>query len=300
MEAQITMRVIERFGDAYWGPAGVNKVEDFSSKIDRREWKGAIIKFLNGYAFERAGASPHYAPNAAQAVEEYDDDFDGSRFEEFVWTQFKSLLNLKDDKGTNPRNNPLAISYGSEKSIATFLSETIGGAEPNINSWAIELMKSGRADEAHKKLTQIRGIGPKIASFFLRDIAVAFELYEHDVRFSKSLQPIDRWTRWGAEAFASEMGMPNPKSTAKCQHVIIETSRQSGTDPLLINTGLWFLGSNFAESNIDFQEALKDLDGLQKLLNEAKSKLHEEAETLKERSELLDEVSGSIMADAVL
>ena len=51
----------------------------------------------------------------------------------------------------------------------------------------------GHIPRAFQHLDQGRGIGPKIASFFLRDLAVWFEI--EPLQHRELLQPIDRWVR---------------------------------------------------------------------------------------------------------
>jgi hypothetical protein len=117
-----------------------------------------------------------------------------------------------------------------------------------------------------KRLVEIRGIGPKIASLYLRDIFDAFEIDESRVGNKAYLQPIDIWTRRGAKILAEMFPMTSPKSDWDYAQVLVEISEQAGVRSSLTNTGLWILGAQLAGSPDRFQKALSSIDSLRSLL----------------------------------
>jgi hypothetical protein len=71
--------------------------------------------------------------------------------------------------------------------------KTLGPDEQNLYRFSLRKVKANNVRGAHVALRRIRGIGPKIASLFLRDIALVNDVTDtglHDRRF---LQPIDVW-----------------------------------------------------------------------------------------------------------
>ena len=119
----------------------------------------------------------------------------------------------------------------------------------------------------------MRGIGPKITSFFLRDVVAAFEMDESTLEPARYLQPIDRWTRRGAEALAVLLGRRTPKSDGDCAGVIVESSQTIGISPSLVNTGLWIFGARFAQTEDTFRKALSNDDALREFLEQQRESL---------------------------
>jgi len=63
----------------------------------------------------------------------------------------------------------------------------------NLASHVKGLIKSNQTEQAYRLLIGIRGIGAKIASLYLRDIAYNGELVESRVKDQRYLQPVDTW-----------------------------------------------------------------------------------------------------------
>jgi len=128
------------------------------------------------------------------------------------------------------------------------------------------LASKGDIEVAWKCLVEIRGIGPKIASLYLRDIFDAFEIDESRVGNKAYLQPIDIWTRRGARIIAEIFLMTSPKSDWDYAQVLVEVSERAGVRSSLTNTGLWILGAQLAGNPDRFREALSGIDNLRNLL----------------------------------
>ena len=105
-----------------------------------------------------------------------------------------------------------------------------------------------RARDAWSRLDRIRGIGPKIASFFLRDLAI-----KYNVQVSKDrhlLQPVDVWIRrlvWLLNDRKMEDEQVARWIAGKCP------------EPELANQGFWYFGAQIAGSDWRLQRCLADL-----------------------------------------
>jgi hypothetical protein len=119
----------------------------------------------------------------------------------------------------------------------------------NIVETARIELAHGRVHTAFERVDKIRGVGPKIASFFLRDVAVHFEIEPPGDR--EPLQPIDVWARRYVARLATK---ESPSTDIQAARWICEKSRA----PETANQGLWYFGSQIAASDVKLRRALAD------------------------------------------
>lgn len=256
-------RVLGAFGEFYWHPAsGLQSREAFRRALG--DWREALALFLEHYAFERAGRSPRYPQAAVEAVRAYPYRTPRADLEAFLWHRFRLRI---APQPPNERVNPLTPSGGGgiPTSVAALVLE-LAPVGHNLVGWAKRGLEEGRARALTKALRGVRGIGAKIAAFFLRDVADAFMIEVSDLEGAVCLQPIDRWTRRGAEALAPLLGSPAPGSDEDYARVLIETGRRAGVRPTLVNTGVWVLGALCVRSEEGMKKVLKDGKALRNAL----------------------------------
>jgi len=236
--------------------------------LEEDNWKGAFSVFLEAFAFERAGRSPHYSPAAIRALNKYQKESPAEDFEIFMWNEFSSNI-----ENTNKRNNPIAPS--SERSISlTVLISTLQKYNFNIIKWAHEMIEKGCIKSTYNDLCSVRGIGSKITSLFLRDIVIAFNVDESKCERAEYFQPIDRWTRRGSETLSKLFGKEPPKNDKESATRIVEISKNAGVSSALVNTGLWMFGAQFVRSERGFQELLSDPKKMKEYLLRKKKELN--------------------------
>src|SRR5437588_3986747 len=137
------------------------------SSVEYANAMQALELFLASYAFERAGANPDYAPAAAAALRRVDSGLDPRS----LWTTFGKIVGPK----TNPNVNPL--NHERSKSCCCALCVLCNGDGPtNLIISTRDMLRNDQVALAHDTLTKIRGIGNKIASIFLRDVALRYEI----------------------------------------------------------------------------------------------------------------------------
>ncbi len=217
---------LERLGRFYqtrFLKPNLNRFQNYESD----EWD-ALCFFLNGYAFEREGRSPNYAPAAVDAIKVLklekkhslmDDDFARVVWEKFC-TTIDKIQDNSDESRRNEMNNPLAIKgtcytvKTKTKGKDTRPTNKVSVAEllkqkeiPNLVPWARDSIQTN-IQSVHESLMKINGVNKKIASFFLRDIAFIYrEQIEPNREDRWLLQPVDTWVRRTVRHLAGESGL---------------------------------------------------------------------------------------------
>lgn len=266
------VRMVNGLGSLYWGCQGFQDRATFQSLSS--DWRKALGHFLEGYAYEHQGRSPFFSRWAVQALDGSPSAYPDANFEAEVWQEF---VNLAGERPVNLRLNPLA-SRGSGPITICALVRSLDKFNYNLASWACELMSAGRIEEVCVSLQTVRGIGPKIASFYLRDVAEGFEIDEALVGNKALLQPIDIWTRRGATALGRLADEPIPDQRAA--EVIIRASEMVGVRSTLTNVGLWFLGAQLVRDADRFQELLLSAQKLRVFLSSEEERARFRASTI--------------------
>ncbi len=183
----------------------------------------SVCFFLHGYGFEHQGRSASYAPAAIDAINEARKDQELDTFAEDVWQHFTKKI----DK-PNKNNNPL-YNDGNAPSIIVFLKHVVN--EPLV-VWAKQNIESDQVKHCHQTLTRIRGIGNKISSLFLRDLATHFSLTPSNCRYL--LQPVDIWVRLVVQSFSGN----NQLSDERIEKSIVDFCKDY--NPEKVNQGIWY------------------------------------------------------------
>lgn len=201
--------------------------------------------FFGGYAFEHQGRSPSYSPAAIKAIKMSEDNHDSPQE---IWKNFGSFLN---NKGLNKDINPLYhddnLCNTKEMCIWCAL-----GSE-NIVSVSKEDLDFDKIKAAHDRLKRIRGVGNKIASLFLRDVAVNYNLTPVKDRWL--LQPVDIWVRRIVQSLNESKEMDN-KGIAEW---IVVRCKECNINPEQCNQGMWYFAARIAGSDFELERSLQDM-----------------------------------------
>lgn len=114
----------------------------------------------------------------------------------------------------------------------------------NVYTWAVDAVRSGRSGAAFAKLVSIHAIGDKLATFYLRDVALLedIEASIHADAYAY-FQPVDTWV----ERVALSLGLISPEDTGKrdvIKRKIISECLAADVSPLLFNAGAWMVGAH--------------------------------------------------------
>ncbi|NVM22732.1 MAG: hypothetical protein HWN68_13245 [Desulfobacterales bacterium] len=161
------------------------------------------------------------------------------RMRETNWQDLRQELyqNIGKGKVGKPRDVEMVVST----------LEFIGRLENlNIVAYSVKRIKGGEIAKHYEEIQHTKNksgivqVGPKIASFYLRDAVSLFEL-ESNVAddFQFCLQPIDIWVR----KFAIKTGIvPHNTTDEQIRSAIIGVCRERACSPLQFNQGAWYCG----------------------------------------------------------
>jgi hypothetical protein len=226
------MELFERVGSLYVGGIMKPAWAGFEERPGERE---AIELFLRQYAYERLGASADYSRAAAQAVRSCP-----GLNPERVWATFKGLV----DGAVNPKVNPLAHTQPEREPCCLLCALHDGSGYRNLVTATRDALAEGQVQRVHAELRSIRGVGLKIASFFLRDVAIRYGIELGQNR--ELLQPVDRWIL----RFAQMLDDKLPRS-AVSQWMV-----SNARSPELANAGMWYFGARIAPQKFTYTRAL--------------------------------------------
>lgn len=229
----------------YWG------------RHDLENPKEALSLFLERYAFGRNIRSPY--PKFVRPVLDKVDNLSAPEAPQEIWDKFKKKLEDERLK-SNERRNPL---YHAEKGeecncVICVLRKRLKSeqeAVPNIVMDTQKLLREGEVGRAHGIIKSIRGIGSKIASSFLRDVTVWFDV-EVEEYASYLLQPVDIWVKRTVKELKSEDREPD-EDEARCW--VYKKSKESNANPERVNKGVWFFGAEIVGKKSKLGEALKNI-----------------------------------------
>ena len=220
---------------------------------------GATSLFLEGYAFERQGRSPSFSPAAVEAIKKAEVSKSPEDFPLDVWLNFSKLLN---DSGLNRKLNPLCPQFPlyHPSSSCNCIWCVLNG--DNIIDISRQALIDGQTKNIWERLKKIQGVGPKIASLFLRDVAIWYGLphYENEnCRFLGEddnrwlLQPVDIWIR----RIVVDLNKPNMNKETK-NEVIAKWIVKSCDEPEFCNQGMWYFGARIAKTEFQLENYLKE------------------------------------------
>lgn len=205
--------------------------------------KEALAFFLRSYAFEREGGAPDYAAAAAEVA------LSSSSSPVSAWNAFCKAL---EGRALNHACNPMCPKdtkherggetvRTSQLSIVQFVLAE--GQARNLVAWARERLHEDDAVSAHADLCRVQGVGDKIASFFLRDVATMYDI--HVTAHRHLLQPIDVWV----ERCTLVLCGSAPSAAEDCARAIVTLATEAEVCPESVNQGMWYFATQVCHSS---------------------------------------------------
>ena len=200
----------------------------------------SLAVFLDGYAFERAGRTPKYSVTAARIVTHRQiENLDPKS----VWDEFCMEFG---GKGVNPKVNPLAPKGtefthkgGQHRTMGISVIELDRTLDMPLVRWIVENLANA-PKIVHDRLQNISGVGEKIASFFMRDIACRFNVFPLRIEDRRLLQPVDIWVERAARCLGAPAG--------GAADFLVKCSGADGNRPERVNQGIWLFGAEVVGS----------------------------------------------------
>ena len=130
-------------------------------------------------------------------------------------------------------------------------------------------MQGNDITQSFNFLRSIRGIGGKIASFYLRDLVVVINVNLINVRSRELLQPIDVWVERTVKILT---GNPN-MNIMQVANWVVTNSHQYSLNPEYINMGIWFFCASIVKSEYRLKQSLANINIARALINDFRSSL---------------------------
>lgn len=253
----------------------------------------ALKVFLDTYAYARQGAAAAYPQIACECISrKFKDGKKWNRLTKsdakLLWDEYQeiaklkfNLFNKKTQKAkVNEDRNPMNRNKGVILKLASNNIE-------NIAVYVRELINEGQTHEAHDFMQSIKGIGEKIASFYLRDIAYFAKIDEDRIKDDDLclLQPIDTWL----EQIVKILFKPEVlKSSLRAkQKLIVDLCKGIPVSCINFNQGAWLFGSQIAEEFGKLQKALTNIDKTKSIIEEYIIKKERHLDEVKKVLEIL-------------
>jgi len=233
----------------------------------------SLAVFLDGYAFERAGRAPKYSETAVKVVAPRNpEDLDSTS----IWHDFCGEFG---GKGINPKVNPLAPK-GTEFRHKGATHHTVGISvieldktlEKPLAKWVVDNLPN-TPQIVHDRLREVSGVGEKIASFFMRDVACRFNVFPIRAEDRRLLQPVDIWV----ERAATCLGAP----AGEAADFLVRCSGTDGNRPERVNQGIWLFGAEVVRSQETLKRFLCTISGKDEVVNDLEAQIAHRREILK-------------------
>ena len=238
-----------------------------------KDWREGLRLFLHS-AYERQGRSPNYSPIAVDTIKECCKNENciilNKKLPYEIWETFEQQLKtvISKNKKTDPANtkaNPLAPSntkYKKNKkgdigetnysSVIEFIKNSLKNHDYNIYLFVKKGIKDNRIKATHSKLKEINGIAEKIASLFMRDVAVYERIDVKDSDDRELLQPVDVWVRRCYFEIDEPLKSPEKSSEGinyNYAKSIIESCYKESLSPEKVNMGMWYVSTQICDSS---------------------------------------------------
>lgn len=225
----MNLKQIQEYGQRYKEEFLADDAAEKSKLL--ADWYDGLNFFFRKsfYRGRKDEISDVFRERALEVIQEFDLR---NNIHKFKSSEFEQLLL---QKGVNNRVDRRMICQTIE------LIKDKGGL--NIVAYSVGQINSGNVSEMYDELCEIFGVADKIATFFLRDLAIVFDL-ENSI-FSKDyiyFQPIDTWVRQVAERM--EIIEKEENNTPTIKEKIITATLKENVSPLLFNAGAWYIGKH--------------------------------------------------------
>lgn len=225
----MNLKQIQEYGQRYCEEFLADDTVE-KSKLLANWYEGLNFFFRKSfYRGRKDEISDVFRKRALEVIQEFDLR---NNIRKFKSLEFERLLL---EKGVNNRVDRRMICQTIE------LIKEKGGL--NIVAYSVEQIKKGNVSKIYGELCEIFGVADKIATFFLRDLAIVFEL-EDNISSDDYVyfQPIDTWVRQVAERLRIIDKGENNRVTIK-EKIITATLKES-VSPLFFNAGAWYIGKH--------------------------------------------------------
>ena len=201
-----------------------------------KDWWSGLRLFLNHSFFQgrRDEISEKVEAAAMPVLSRYFEHLDPAKIGSTDFTKLRADLRAVMGKGKIGKERDIEMLV----SIFQFISAL---PDRNLALYSVAKIREGKLSGHYRELQGITQVGPKIASFYLRDLVCIYDLdafvRPEDLNF---LQPIDVWVR----KVAHRMGITGKEDCPDDQvrSGIVDACAAYGVSAFRFNPGAWYLG----------------------------------------------------------
>jgi len=172
-----------------------------------------------------------------------------------LWESFAAICEERGKRPNEPQNRGLLQGL-LELAQEIYAEDKVG----SIAAWIVDTVEeSGRIEDIFNRVVDIRGVGPKSTSTFLRDILQIFDC-EQAVEAADRIyiQPVDRWLRAIAPFVVPEPNMDQAADWIVAGK-ISKYTRRAGVSGSRFNMGCTYFGQRLVKDPARFPEEIKAL-----------------------------------------
>lgn len=221
----------------------------------------ALLIFFGHYAFSRRGkdrdelASLSIEATKRLVIEQPFEKVLAMPDGEILWQKFDSLCRERNRKSNEQQNRgPLQGMLELAQEIFRLNSGL------SVATWVVEgIRATSRLEPQHMRIVDIRGVGPKSASTFLRDIVRLYEVEDEvDAADRLFVQPVDRWLRMIVQYVVPEPELSEPPDWVVAGK-ISKYTRRANVSGVRFNMGTSFYGQRVVGDPARLGIALREL-----------------------------------------
>ena len=284
------LRIIEKLSEIY--KSQYISDSEYIDQLENENGYLALRIFVKNYAYERQGRARAYPRIAVDCISEYfnnGDSWDIPTEEDAkeIWMEYKKLAKEKYNLVEKDEQNQLRIKVNEDRNPLNYDKGIIKimaqNKIKNIALFVLDKFKENKTKNAYDFfVNKVRGIGEKISSFYLRDIAdKGLEkklLYnENEITDLYLLQPIDTWVNQVTKIVFDQ----DIKDRAEKQRKIVEICTSAGISTINFNQGAWILGNQLAGDFGSLKKVLNNKKKLLKVIEKKVEKLNDYSRILK-------------------
>ena len=221
----------------------------------------SLLVFFGHYAFARRGKDRDDLSSAALlAIHRLFADRDPAEILKLddgteLWTIFDKVCEDRGRKSNEAQNRGLLQGI-LELSQEVYRADGVG----SIAAWVVDAAEdTGRIEEEFNRIVDIRGVGPKSTSTFLRDVIQIFGCEDQiDPADRIYFQPVDRWLRAIAQIIVPEPNMDQAADWIVAGKVSKYT-RRAGVSGIRFNMGTTHFGQRVVKDPERFEAEIANL-----------------------------------------
>lgn len=234
-------------------------LEEWQTELDNP--LSSLQVFLGYYGFARRGKDRDECSRTAlkalnqvletRSIQELLEQPDGTQ----LWEAYEAECQVKDRKSNEGQNRGLV--QGILELAQEIYREDKNGS---ITTWLVDgVDNSDRLEPQFLRIVDIRGVGPKSTSTYVRDIAFLYNL-EQDIHPADRIyiQPVDRWLR-----AITEYVVPEPNMEKAADWVVAgkinKYARLAKVSGVKFNLGLTYFGQRVVRDPERFSSEIKKL-----------------------------------------